>query len=225
MKLDIITLFPEQFDSFLTTSIIGKAIEKNKVEIKIHNLREYTLDPRKKVDDYGYGGGEGMVLMIEPVYRAIQALAQKETKTILLTPQGETFHQQTAYDLSKEKHIILICGHYEGFDERIRNLVDREISIGDFVLTGGEIPAMAIADAIVRLLDGVIKKESHINDSFHEHLLDYPVYTKPKDFMGMKVPDILFSGHHAKIQKWRHDAQIEKTKARRPDLLEKRGCK
>lgn len=222
MKIDIVTLFPEQFVPFLTTSIIGKAMEKKNVQIEVHNLRDYSLDVHKKVDDYGYGGGEGMVLMVEPIYRAIEALRKKNTKVILLTPQGEVFHQKMAYDFAKEEHLLFICGHYEGFDERVRFFVDMEISIGDFVLTGGEVPAMAIVDSIVRLLDGVIKEESHINDSFHNNLLDYPVYTKPRIFRGMEVPEILFSGHHAKINAWRFTKQLEKTKQRRPDLLEKR---
>lgn len=221
MKIDILTLFPNLFDPFLKTSIIGRAIENHKVEIHVHNLRDYSLDAHKRVDDYGYGGGDGMVLMVEPVYRAIQDIKQEKTKVILLTPQGEIFNQNMAYDFTKYEHILLICGHYEGFDERIRKLVDIEISIGDFVLTGGEIPAMVITDSVVRLLEGVIKEGSHINDSFHDHLLDYPVYTKPRDFMGMKVPDVLFSGHHAHIEAWRKEQQVEKTKQRRPDLLEK----
>lgn len=221
MKIDILTLFPNLFTPFLETSIIGRAIENQKVEIHIHNLRDYSLDLHRKVDDYGYGGGDGMVLMIEPIYRAIQHLKKENTKVILLTPQGDIFNQNMAYDFTKYKHLLLICGHYEGFDERIRNLVDMEISIGDFVLTGGETPAMVITESVVRLLEGVIKKGSHINDSFHDHLLDYPVYTKPRDFMGMKVPDILFSGHHANIARWRREEQIKKTKQRRPDLLEK----
>ena len=222
MKIDILTLFPELFVSFLNTSIIGRAVLHKKVEIKVHNLRDYSLDPHKRVDDYGYGGGDGMVLMVEPVYRAIETIKKENTKVILLTPQGAVFHQKMAYDFTKEEHLLLICGHYEGFDERIRSFVDMEVSIGDFVLTGGEIPAMVLTDSIVRLLEGVIKEGSHLNDSFQNGLLDYPVYTKPRNFMGMEVPDVLFSGHHANIEAWRLSKQIEKTKQRRPDLLEKR---
>lgn len=222
MKIDILTLFPSMFDGFINESIIKRAIESNKVEINIHNIRDYSKDPHKKVDDYGFGGGAGMVLMPQPIFDAVDALRKENTKVILMTPQGIKYNQKTAYELSNETHIILICGHYEGFDERIRSIVDMEISIGDFVLTGGEIPAMAISDSIIRLLDGVIEKESHENDSFNNDLLDYPVYTHPSDFRGMKVPEVLLSGHHANISKWRYEEQLKKTKERRPDLLEKR---
>ena len=222
MKIDILTLFPSMFENFLTESIISRAIEEQKVVINIHNIRDYSLDKHKRVDDYPIGGGEGMVLMIEPIYRALNALKKENTLTIMMTPQGTTYNQKKAYELSKYEHIILLCGHYEGFDERIRSLVDMEISIGDFVLTGGELPSMIITDSIVRLLDGVIEEESHLNDSFNNNLLDYPVYTKPNDFMGMKVPEILLSGHHENINKWRLEQSIKKTSERRPDLLEKR---
>jgi len=222
MKIDILTLFPTMFDGFINESIIKRAIESKKVEINIHNIRDYSKDPHKKVDDYAFGGGAGMVLMPQPIFDSIEALRKENTKVILMTPQGIKYNQEKAYELSLESHIILICGHYEGFDERIRSIVDIEISIGDFVLTGGEIPAMAISDSIIRLLDGVIEKESHENDSFNNDLLDYPVYTHPSDFRGMKVPDVLLSGHHANISKWRYEEQLKRTKERRPDLLEKR---
>ena len=222
MKIDILTLFPSMFDGFINESIIKRALSKNLVEINIHNIRDYSKDPHKKVDDYSFGGGKGMVLMPQPIFDAVESLKKEETKVILMTPQGIKYNQKCAYELSNEKHLIIICGHYEGFDERIRNIVDLEISIGDFVLTGGEIPAMAISDSIIRLLDGVIVKESHIYDSFNDNLLDYPVYTKPVDFRGMKVPEVLLSGHHANIDKWRLEEQIKRTKERRPDLLEKR---
>lgn len=222
MKIDILTLFPLMFEGFLNESIIKRSIEEQKVVINIHNIRDYSKDRHKKVDDYAFGGGKGMVLMPQPIFDAVESLKCNDSKVILLTPQGVTYNQNLAYDLSKQKHLILICGHYEGFDERIRSLADIEISIGDYVLTGGEIPSMAITDSVVRLLDGVIKEESHLNDSFNDNLLDYPVYTKPVDFRGMKVPDVLLSGHHANINKWRHDEQIKKTRLRRPDLLEKR---
>ena len=222
MKIDILTLFPSMFDGFINESIIKRALSKNLVEINIHNIRDYSKDPHKKVDDYSFGGGKGMVLMPQPIFDAVESLKKEETKVILMTPQGIKYSQKCAYELSNEKHLIIICGHYEGFDERIRNIVDLEISIGDFVLTGGEIPAMAISDSIIRLLDGVIVKESHIYDSFNDNLLDYPVYTKPVDFRGMKVPDVLLSGHHANIDKWRLEQQLKRTKERRPDLLEKR---
>ena len=222
MRIDILTLFPSMFDGFMNESIIKRAIDFKKVEINIYNIRDYSKDPHKKVDDYGFGGGKGMVLKIEPIYDALESIKTKDSKVILMTPQGIKYNQEKAYELSKEKHLIIICGHYEGFDERIRSLVDMEISIGDFVLTGGEIPAMAISDSIIRLIDGVIEEQSHINDSFNNNLLDYPVYTHPVDFKGMKVPDVLISGHHANIDSWRKEEQIKRTKERRPDLLEKR---
>lgn len=222
MKIDILTLFPTMFDGFINESIIKRAIEKNVVEIRIHNIRDYSKDPHKKVDDYAFGGGPGMVIKCEPIFDAVEALKNDNSKVILMTPQGIPYRQEQAYELSKETHLIIICGHYEGFDERIRSLVDLEISIGDFVLTGGEIPAMAISDSIIRLLDGVIEEESHIKDSFNDNLLDYPVYTHPVSFRGMNVPEVLLSGHHANIDKWRKEEQIKRTKDRRPDLLEKR---
>lgn len=222
MKIDILTLFPSMFEGFINESIIKRAIEKNIVEVNIHNIRDYSKDPHKKVDDYGFGGGAGMVLMPQPIFDAVEYLKRDNTKVILMTPQGEKYNQEKAYKLSEEKHIIIICGHYEGFDDRIRSIVDLEISIGDFVLTGGEIPAMAVSDSIIRLIDGVIEEESHKNDSFNNNLLDYPVYTHPSDFRGMKVPDVLLSGHHENISKWRYEEQLKRTKERRPDLLEKR---
>lgn len=222
MKIDILTLFPKMFQGFLSESIIKRAQEKNIVEISIHNIRDYSKDPHKKVDDYGFGGGKGMVLMPQPIFDAVDSLKTEESYIILMTPQGIKYNQQLAYSLTEKKHIIIICGHYEGFDERIRTLADCEISIGDYILTGGEIPSMVITDSITRLLDGVIEKESHENDSFNDNLLDYPVYTKPIEFRGMKVPEVLLSGHHANIQKYRLEKQIEKTSKRRPDLIEKR---
>lgn len=222
MKIDILTLFPSMFDGFLNQSIIARAREEGQVEINIHNFRDYSLDPHKKVDDYGFGGGAGMVLMAQPIFDAVEALRRTGTKVILMTPQGIPYKQEQAYSLAHEKHLIIICGHYEGFDERIRTLADFEISIGDYVLTGGEIPSMVIVDSVVRLLSGVIEEESHLNDSFSNGLLDYPVYTKPVDFRGMKVPEVLLSGHHANINKWRYEESLKKTKERRPDLLEKR---
>ena len=219
MKIDILTLFPNMFDGFLKESIIGRAIKERKVEINIYNIRNYSNDPHKKVDDYPFGGGKGMVLMPQPIFDAVKDLKKPDSFVILTTPQGEVYNQKKAYELKSKKHIIIICGHYEGFDERIRTLADLEISLGDFILTGGEIASMAITDSIVRLLDGVIKEESHLNDSFSDCLLDYPVYTRPVDYNGLKVPDVLLSGHHANINKWRHQEQIRRTKERRPDLL------
>ena len=209
------------FDGFLNESIIKRAIDSVKVIIEIHDIRDFTLDKHKKVDDYSFGGGRGMVLMPQPVFDAVEYYKKANSKVILVTPQGTTWKQKMAYQFSKVEHLILICGHYEGFDERIRTLADYEISIGDYVLTGGELPSMVITDSIVRLLEGVIKQDSHIEDSFHNNLLDYPVYTKPTIFRGMKVPDVLLSGHHANIKKWRYDEQLKRTKLRRPDLLER----
>ncbi len=220
MKIDILTLFPEMFDGFLTTSIIKRGVEKKKVDIRIHDIRKYSTDKHKRVDDYSYGGGRGMVLMPQPIFDAVEDLKTEDSKVLLMTPQGERYSWKKAYNLSKEKHIIIICGHYEGFDERIRTLADMEISIGDYVLTGGELPSMVITDSITRLLDGVIEEESHQNDSFNNSLLDYPVYTKPANFRGMEVPEVLLSGHHANIEKYRKEEALKKTKERRPDLLE-----
>ncbi|MBR3198511.1 MAG: tRNA (guanosine(37)-N1)-methyltransferase TrmD [Bacilli bacterium] len=220
MKIDILTIFPEMFDGFLKTSIIKRAIENKKVKIKIHDIRKYSKDPHKKVDDYGYGGGKGMVLMPEPIFEAVDDIKTKDSKILLMTPQGIPYKQKTAYDLASQTHLIIICGHYEGFDERIRSLADIEISIGDYILTGGELPSMVITDSVVRLLEGVIDEESHLNDSFNNNLLDYPVYTKPVEYRGMKVPEVLLSGHHENIKKYRKEEALKKTRVRRPDLLE-----
>lgn len=219
MKIDILTLFPDMFNGFLSQSIVSRAINDNKVEINIHDIRKYSKDKHKKVDDYPFGGGEGMVLMPEPIFNAVEDLKRENTKVILMTPQGIPYKQKIAYDLTKETHLLIICGHYEGFDERIRTLADIEISIGDFILTGGELASMVVTDSVVRLLDGVIRCESHQNDSFNNNLLDYPVYTKPRNFRGMEVPEALLSGNHALINKWRHEMQVKKTMERRPDLL------
>lgn len=218
MKIDILTLFPEMFTGFLETSIIKRALDDKYVEINVHNFRDYSLDKHKRVDDYPYGGGAGMVLMCEPIFRAIESLKTDDTIVIMLTPSGKVFKQDIAIDLSKQKHIILLCGHYEGFDERIKTIVDMELSIGDYVLTGGEVPAMAITDAITRLIPGVITKESLDYESFNDNLLDYPNYTRPEIFRGMKVPDVLLSGHHKNIEKYRQDERIRKTNEYRKDL-------
>ncbi|MDD2181456.1 MAG: tRNA (guanosine(37)-N1)-methyltransferase TrmD [Bacilli bacterium] len=221
MKIDVLTLFPSMFDDFIKTSIIGRAISDNKVIINVHNIRDFSKDPHKRVDDYGFGGGQGMVLMPEPIFDAIEHFKKSDSLVIMMTPQGVLHNQKTAYELTKYNHLIIVCGHYEGFDERIRSIIDLEISIGDYVLTGGEIPSMVVIDSVVRLLDGVIKKDSHVNESFNNSLLDYPVYTKPQDFRGMKVPEVLLSGHHENIRKWREEESINRTLNRRPDLLER----
>ena len=222
MKIDILTLFPEMFNDVFNQSIIKRAKEKELVEINIIDFRKYSKDAHNKVDDTPYGGGAGMVLCCQPIFDAVNDLKTKDSKVILLTPSAKVFNQKQAYDLSNERHLIIICGHYEGFDERIRTLADVEISIGDYVLTGGEIAAMVIVDSLVRLVPGVINERSHINDSFNEnYLLDYPTYTKPEIYNDMKVPDVLLSGDHKKIDEWRYEKSVEKTKEIRPDLLNK----
>ena len=220
MKIDILTLFPKMFDGFLSESIIKRAINNKKVSINVIDFREYSLLNNKQVDDTPYGGGAGMVLMCEPVVRAIEDLKTSDSLVILTTPQGKVYNEKITYELKNYKHLIIICGHYEGYDERIRSFVDLELSIGDYVLTGGEIPAMAIADSITRLIPGVINKESYEEDSFTNNLLDYPTYTKPASFRGLDVPEVLLSGNHAKIKEYRKKMQLERTKERRPDLLE-----
>ena len=223
MKIDILTLFPSMFDGFLSCSIIKRAIDKKLVEINIINFRDYSKDPHHKVDDTPYGGGNGMVLMVQPIYDAVMSLKTDDSKVILLTPDGEKYNQKKAYDFSKLNHLIVICGHYEGFDERIRSIVDFSISIGDYVLTGGEIPSMIITDSIVRLIPGAIEEGSHLNDSFNPNtnLLDYPNYTKPREFNGMKVPEVLLNGNHKEIEEYRKKESLNKTMQNRPDLLEK----
>jgi len=221
MRIDILTIFPDMFKGFLEESIINRAITSKKVEINIINFRDYTDDPHNKVDDTPYGGGSGMVLMPQPIFDCIDDIKTDDSKVILLTPDGVKYKQELAYNLSKEKHIILICGHYEGFDERIRSICDMEISIGDYVLTGGELPSMVITDSIVRLIDGVIKEDSHVNDSFNNNLLDYPTYTKPRVYRGMEVPEVLLSGDHKKIEEYRKSESLKKTELKRPDLLNK----
>lgn len=218
MKIDILTLFPEMFTGILNTSIIKRAIKEGLVEVNVINFRKYSNDKHGKVDDTPYGGGPGMILMCEPIYNAIEALKTPDTTVIMMTPQGVPYKQKLAEKLKDLKHIILLCGHYEGFDERIREIVDLEISLGDFVLTGGEIPAMAIIDSIVRLIPGVIERDSALYDSFSNSLLEYPQYTRPAEFRGMKVPEVLLSGHHENIKKWREVQALERTRKRRPDL-------
>lgn len=222
MRIDILTLFPEMFDGFLNTSIIKRALEKGLVDINLINFREYSNDSHKKVDDTPYGGGSGMVLMIEPIYNALMDIKRDDSKVVLLTPGGKVYNQKMAYEFSNIKHLIIICGRYEGFDDRIRNIVDLEISIGDFILTGGEIPSMIIADSVVRLIKGVISEDSLLSESFNidNNLLDYPTYTKPQEFLGMKVPDVLLSGDHKKIEEYRKSESIRITKEKRPDLLD-----
>ena len=220
MKIDVLSLFPGMFSGVFEESIIKRAINENKVSINIHNFRDFSLDPHNKVDDTPYGGGAGMVLTCQPIFDCVKSLRSDDSIVILLTPDGEVYKQSKAYELSKCKHLIFICGHYEGFDERIRSICDLEISIGDYVLTGGEIASMAIIDSIVRLIPGVIEEESHVNDSFNDNLLDYPTYTKPRVYEGMEVPEVLVSGNHKKINEWRREESLKRTRERRPDLLD-----
>ncbi len=219
MIIDVLTLFPEMFTGVITSSILRRAIADGKVTINIHNFREFSKDIHHKVDDTPYGGGCGMILTCQPIFDCVASLRRENSKVILLTPDGTVYNQELATSLSKEEHLILICGHYEGFDERIRSICDMEISIGDYVLTGGEVPAMVLIDSITRLLDGVINKESYENDSFYQALLDYPQYTKPRVYNDLEVPEVLLSGNHQKIAEFRKAQALERTKLRRPDLL------
>jgi len=223
MKIDILTLFPEMFEAFFATSIIGRATSEERVALQAVNFRNYSKNKHHKVDDYPYGGGQGMLLAPEPIFDAVADIVKDaKPRIILLCPQGERFTQKKAEELANDEHLIFICGHYEGFDERIReHLVTDELSLGDFILTGGETAAMVMVDAVVRLLPGALSKaSSHEDDSFSSGLLEFPQYTRPEDFRGMKVPDVLLSGHHAKIEQWRREQSLKRTLERRPDLLE-----
>lgn len=219
MKIDILSLFPNMFEGFLNESIIKRAIDKGIVSIRVVNFRDYSKMNNRQVDDTIYGGGPGMLLRCEPIFDCIDDIKTEDSKIVLLSPDGKTFDQKCAKEFKTCKHLILICGHYEGFDERIKTLADYEISIGDFILTGGEVPAMAIIDAVVRLLPGVINDESLDSETFEDGLLDYPSYTKPAEYRGMKVPEVLLSGDHAKIREWRMTARKSRTKEKRPDLM------
>lgn len=219
MKIDIITIFPEFFDSFLHTSIIKRGIEDGYLNISTHQLRDYSSLKHNRIDDTPYGGGAGMLMMFPPFYEAIKTLKQNDTYIVMTSPQGSLFNQKKATELASKKHIIILCGHYEGIDARVESLIDEEISIGNYVLTGGELPAMIMADAISRLVPGVIHEESSEFDSLQQGWLKYPQYTKPEIYEGHKVPDILLSGHHQNIAKWRKEISIKRTYQKRPDLL------
>lgn len=227
MKIDILTLFPEMFTGVFGSSILKKAQEKEAVSLRVVNFRDYTISKHNSVDDYPYGGGAGMVLTPQPIFDAVENLT-KETnckpRVVLMCPQGERFTQKKAEELAEEEHVIFVCGHYEGYDERIReHLVTDEISIGDYVLTGGELASMVVTDSVVRLLPGVLgNQNSQVEDSFSTGLLEHPHYTRPADFRGMKVPDVLMSGNHKNIEEWRHKESLRRTYTRRPDLLEER---
>ena len=219
MKIDILTLFPNMFEGFKTESIIKREIEKGKVEINIIDIRDYTPYKNNQVDDYQFGGGGGMIMMCEPVFNAVESVKDDDSTVILLSPRGKTYNEKKAYELKDKKHLIIICGHYEGFDERIYTLADEIISIGDFILTGGELPAMMISDSVIRLLDGVITSTSLEYESFNDNLLDYPVYTKPRVFRDMEVPEVLISGNHKLINEFRESERKRITKEYRDDLL------
>ncbi len=221
MKIDVLTLFEQMYQNFLEESIIKRAIESKKIEVNLHNIRDYSLDKHKKVDDYPYGGGAGMVLMCEPIFRAIDDLKKENTKVIMMSPRGKVFNQKKAVELSLNEHLIILCGHYEGFDERISTIVDEEISIGDYILTGGELASMVVMDAIIRLVPDVISDDSKTFESFNDNLLDYPNYTYPREFRGLKVPEVLLSGHHENIDKYRNEMRYKITQEKRPDLLER----
>ena len=219
MKFDVLTLFPEMFEP-LNSSIIGRAKEKNLIEINLINIRDFSKDKHKKVDDTLYGGGAGMVMMPDVVYDAYKSVEDKNAKVIYMSPQGKKLTQKKVEELAKQEHLIILCGHYEGIDQRvIDKIVDEEISIGDYVLTGGEIPAMVLIDSVSRYNSGVIAEESREEESFANGLLEYPQYTRPEVFEGVKVPEVLLSGHHANIEKWRKEKALEITKLKRPDLL------
>jgi tRNA (guanine37-N1)-methyltransferase len=224
MRLDIITCLPELFVGPMNQSIVKRSMEKGLVEIQIHNLRDYSKDKHKKVDDYAFGGGAGMVLSIEPIDACISTLKKEReyNEIIYLTPDGETFNQSTANSLSLNKNLILLCGHYKGVDQRVReHIITKEVSIGDYVLSGGELAAMVLADSLIRLIPGVLNDESSaLTDSFQDNLLAPPVYTRPAEYKGWKVPDVLISGHEAKVEEWRNEKALEQTKKRRPDLLD-----
>ncbi len=221
MKIDVLTLFPAMFAGPLDESIIQRARKKGLLDLKIHNLRDWTHDRHKTVDDRPFGGGPGMLLKPEPLFEAIESLRREQTRVILLSPAGRSFRQAIARELAQREDLLLVTGHYEGFDERVREaLADDELSIGDYVLTNGALPAMVVVDAVVRLLPGVLgDDESSHDESFSQALLEYPQYTRPAEFRGMKVPDVLVSGHHAEIEKWRREQAKQRTKKRRPDLL------
>lgn len=219
MKITILTLFPEMYEGFVTTSIIKRAIQKEKVEIELVNIRDFSNNKHNTVDDTPYGGGAGMVMRADIVRDAINSVRKDNSRVLITAAKGKTFNQAKAYELSKEEHLIIVAGHYEGIDERVLNFVDETFSIGDFVLTGGELPSMVLADAVIRLLEGAITSESLDDESYTNNLLEYPQYTKPEEFDGLRVPDVLLSGHHANIKKWRLKESIRETVKHRPDLL------
>ena len=221
MRIDILTLFPEMFDCVLSASMLGRAQANGLIDIRVHNIRDFTDNKHRKADDYPFGGGAGLVMMAQPIYDCMSAVLDGgSAHRILMTPRGQTLNQKIAKELSQNDRIVLLCGHYEGVDERVMEIIDDEISIGDYVLTGGELPAMVLVDCVSRLIPGVLgSEESAADESFSEDLLEYPQYTRPASFRGMDVPEILLNGHHAKIQAWRQEQARLKTALNRPDLL------
>jgi len=221
LRIDILTLFPEMFDCVLSASMLGRAQANGLIDIRVHNIRNYTDNKHRKADDYPFGGGAGLVMMAQPIYDCMDAVLEGgSARRILMTPRGRTLNQKIAKELSAEDRLVLLCGHYEGVDERVMNIIDDEISVGDYVLTGGELPAMLLVDCVSRLIPGVLgSEESAADESFSEDLLEYPQYTRPASFRGMDVPEVLLNGHHAKIQAWRQEQARLKTALNRPDLL------
>ncbi len=219
MEIIVLSLFPKMFDGFLSESIIKRAIDKNIVNIRVINFRDYSVYNNNQVDDTPYGGGAGMVLMCDPIFRCLDEIRNDDSYVVLLSPEGNRYNQEKAREYKNIKKLIIICGHYEGFDERIKEEADEIVSVGDYILTGGEIGAMAIMDSVIRLVPGVINNESLDDESFNDGLLDYPVYTKPEEYRGKKVPSILLSGNHQKIKNYRYNERIRVTKEKRPDLL------
>ena len=223
MKFDVLTLFPESFEP-IKQSILGRALEKNLISLNLINIRDFSKDKHKKVDDTPYGGGAGMVIRPDVVYDAYKSIKDENAKVIYMSPQGNVLNQKKVESLSKEKHLILLCGHYEGIDQRvIDEIVDEEISIGDYVLTGGEIPAMVLIDSVSRYVEGVLTKESIKEESFSNNLLEYPQYTRPETFLDKKVPEVILSGHHENIRKWREEQALKNTYQKRPDLLKNKN--
>jgi len=221
LRIDILTIFPEMFEGVLGSSMLGRARQNGLVDIRVHNIRDYTDNKHKKTDDYPFGGGAGMVMMVQPIFDCVDAvLGGEKARRILLSPRGRTLNQKIAKELAGEERLLLLCGHYEGVDERVMTIMDEELSIGDYVLTGGELPAMVLTDCLSRFIPGVLGSEESVADeSFSDGLLEYPQYTRPAEFRGMEVPEVLLNGHHAKIQAWRLEQARLKTALNRPDLL------
>ena len=223
MRIDILTLFPDMVNAVLTESVTGRGLKAGLFELGVTDIRDYTKDKHRRVDDYPYGGGSGMVMQAEPVYLAYESVKSEKSKLIYMTPHGKTFNQKMARELAKEEHLVFLCGHYEGIDQRVIDVLKPvEISLGDFILTGGELAVLPVCDSILRLLPGVLGNGDSLNEeSFENNLLEYPQYTRPEEILGLKVPDVLLSGHHKNIEDWRREESLKTTLLKRPDLLEK----